>query len=52
YLREIIGGVVGGIAIIITIFLVVIYRNWKYEQDLASLLWKIDYRDITFREPL
>ncbi len=21
-------------------------RNWRYEQELASLLWKIDYRDI------
>ena len=26
------------------------YRNWKYEQELASLLWKIDYKDINFRE--
>lgn len=25
-------------------------RNWKYEQELASLLWKIDYKDISFRE--
>ncbi|XP_036369998.1 guanylate cyclase 32E-like isoform X2 [Octopus sinensis] len=52
YIREIIGGVVGGIAVVIIVFLVVIYRNWKYEQDLASLLWKIDYKEITFREPL
>ena len=22
------------------------HRNWKYEQDLASLLWKVDYDDI------
>ena len=25
-------------------------RNWKYEQELASLLWKIDHKDIRFRE--
>lgn len=23
------------------------HRNWKYEQELASLLWKIDYKDLT-----
>ena len=22
-------------------------RNWKYEQELASLLWKIDLKDVT-----
>ena len=21
-------------------------RNWKYEQELQSLLWKIDFRDL------
>ncbi len=24
-------------------------RNWRYEQDLASLLWKIDYKDINIK---
>jgi hypothetical protein len=24
----------------------IIYRNWRYEQELDSLLWKIDYKDI------
>ena len=23
------------------------FRNWRYEQELASLLWKIDYKDLT-----
>lgn len=23
------------------------YRNWKYEQELQSLLWKIDSRDLS-----
>ena len=26
--------------------LILLYRNWKYEQELASLLWKVDYDDI------
>ena len=25
------------------------YRNWRYEQELASLIWKIDYDDIQQR---
>lgn len=24
----------------------VLYRNWRYEQELDSLLWKIDFKDI------
>ncbi|WAQ95329.1 GCY3E-like protein [Mya arenaria] len=24
--------------------------NWKYENDLASLLWKLDYKDIDFKD--
>ena len=26
------------------------FRNWKYEQQLASLLWKIEYKDIVIRD--
>lgn len=26
------------------------YRNWRYEQELDSLLWKIDYKDIKMHE--
>lgn len=25
------------------------YRNWKYELELASLLWKVEYEDIDFQ---
>ncbi|XP_070580962.1 guanylate cyclase 32E-like [Ptychodera flava] len=46
---KIVGGTIGGIMLIIIIIAAVVYRNWKYEQDLASLLWKIDYRDINIR---
>ncbi|KAL5018500.1 hypothetical protein ScPMuIL_004222 [Solemya velum] len=48
YTTEVLSGVAGGIVLIVVIVAVLVYRNWKYEQDLASLLWKIDYKDITF----
>lgn len=28
----------------------ILYRNWKYEQELDSLLWKVDFRDIEIKE--
>lgn len=28
----------------------VFYRNWKYEQELDSLLWKVDYKDIEIND--
>lgn len=28
----------------------VLYRNWRYEQELDSLLWKIDFKDIQMHE--
>jgi len=28
-----------------------VYRNWRYEQALDSLLWKVDYRDIALKAP-
>ncbi|OWF46455.1 guanylate cyclase 32E-like [Mizuhopecten yessoensis] len=49
YTTEILFGVAGGILLIVVIISVLIYRNWRYEQDLASLLWKIDYKDISMR---
>lgn len=39
-------GVVGGLVLLLVIILLVVYRNWRYEQELDSLLWKIDYKDI------
>ena len=25
-------------------------RNWRYEQELASLLWKVDFKDVVCRD--
>ncbi|XP_045213178.2 receptor-type guanylate cyclase Gyc76C-like isoform X2 [Mercenaria mercenaria] len=50
YTKEILSGVAGGLALIVLIIGFLVYRNWKYENDLASLLWKIDYKDIDFKD--
>ncbi|PSN49481.1 Atrial natriuretic peptide receptor 1, partial [Blattella germanica] len=47
---EIVAGVIGGLALILAIVLLVVYRNWRYEQELDSLLWKVDYKDIQMDE--
>lgn len=47
---EITCGITGGIFLVIVIFCLVLYRNWKYEQELDSLLWKVDYKDIQINE--
>lgn len=44
------GGIAGGFLLIITAVLLVLYRNWKYEQELDSLLWKVNYKDIQIKE--
>ncbi|PVD38413.1 hypothetical protein C0Q70_01028 [Pomacea canaliculata] len=49
YTKEVVAGIAGSLILIGTIVGYLIYRNWRYEQDLASLLWKIDFKDITFR---
>ena len=38
---EIIMGVLGGIAAVVSVVVILAYRNYKYEQELDSLLWKI-----------
>jgi hypothetical protein len=43
---EIAAGVAGGLLLILAVVLLVLYRNWRYEQELDSLLWKVDYKDI------
>ncbi|KAK6170897.1 hypothetical protein SNE40_019184 [Patella caerulea] len=48
YTREVLGGVAGGVMLVTAIIGYLIYRNWRYEQDLASLLWKIEYKDLSF----
>lgn len=44
------GGIAGGFLLIIAAVLLVLYRNWKYEQELDSLLWKVNYKDIQIKE--
>lgn len=50
YVREISAAVAGIILLVLTIVSLVLYRNWRYEQELDSLLWKIDYKDIQMHE--
>ncbi|ESO84763.1 hypothetical protein LOTGIDRAFT_221869, partial [Lottia gigantea] len=40
------GGTLGGVVLIIVVVVVIAYRNWRYEQELASLIWKIDLKEI------
>ncbi|OAD60804.1 Guanylate cyclase 32E [Eufriesea mexicana] len=47
---EIVGGIAGGFLLIIVTVILVLYRNWKYEQELDSLLWKVNYKDIQIKE--
>lgn len=43
-----------GVCVVIVIILVIVftawYRNWRYEQDLDSLLWKIDFKEIQMHD--
>lgn len=50
YTGEITASVVGGFLFIFVIMALVVYRNWRYEQELDSLLWKIDFKDIEMPE--
>ncbi|OQV14132.1 Guanylate cyclase 32E [Hypsibius exemplaris] len=47
---HIVGGVVGGIMGLIILFAIFVYRDWKYEQEIAGLVWKIDIDDISFED--
>lgn len=50
YTGEIFSGVAAALLLIVTIVSLVLYRNWRYEQELDSLLWKIDFKDIQMHE--
>ncbi|XP_050310703.1 guanylate cyclase 32E [Anthonomus grandis grandis] len=50
YTVEITGGVAGGLILVTLLVSLVLYRNWRYEQELDSLLWKIDFKEIKFNE--
>ncbi|XP_050522533.1 receptor-type guanylate cyclase Gyc76C isoform X2 [Daktulosphaira vitifoliae] len=47
---EILSVVAGILLLVLAIVSLVFYRNWKYEQELDSLLWKVDYKDIEIND--
>ncbi|ELU09058.1 hypothetical protein CAPTEDRAFT_121651 [Capitella teleta] len=49
YTSQIVSGTIGGVLIVAIIAGVIAYRNWKYEQELASLLWKIEMKEVTLK---
>lgn len=50
YTGEISAGVAGGALLLLGVVSLVLYRNWRYEQELDSLLWKVDFKDIQMHE--
>lgn len=50
YTKEITAAIAGALLLILTIISLVFYRNWRYEQELDSLLWKIDFKDIQMND--
>ncbi|KAL8565518.1 hypothetical protein ACOMHN_049494 [Nucella lapillus] len=46
YIPQMVGGIIAGIVFIVACILVGVYRNWRYEQEVASLIWKIDPKEI------
>ncbi|XP_023221345.1 receptor-type guanylate cyclase Gyc76C-like [Centruroides sculpturatus] len=44
--REIIAGVLGSILLSVCLITAITYRNWKYEQEIAGLLWRITFDDM------
>lgn len=50
YTGEISAAIAGGALLLLGIVSLVLYRNWRYEQELDSLLWKIDYKEIQLHE--
>ncbi len=39
-------GVLGGLAVVFTVAIFVAYRNYRYEQELDLLLWKVDPKEL------
>lgn len=50
YTGEISAGIAGGALLLLGVVSLVLYRNWRYEQELDSLLWKVDFKDIQMHE--
>lgn len=49
---QIMGTIAGTIFLVFIIVGLIFYRNWKYEQELDSLLWKVDFKDIQLNEDM
>nr|CFW94229.1 Eka-Guanyl cyclase protein [Euperipatoides kanangrensis] len=45
---EIVGGTLGGLLAVAITVAFIAYRNWRFEQEIAGLLWKVDIKDIGF----
>ncbi|KAH8318573.1 hypothetical protein KR067_011793 [Drosophila pandora] len=50
YTGEISAAIAGGALLLLGLVSLVFYRNWRYEQELDSLLWKIDFREVQMHE--
>lgn len=50
YTGEISAGIAGGALLLLGVVSLVLYRNWRYEQELDSLLWKVDFKEIQMHE--
>jgi len=47
--RDLALGVAVGVALVAAAVVAVAYRNYRYEQELDLLLWKVDSKDIVVR---
>lgn len=50
YTGEISAAIAGSALLLLGIVSLVLYRNWRYEQELDSLLWKVDFKEIQMHE--
>lgn len=50
YTGEISAGIAGGALLLLGVVSLVLYRNWRYEQELDSLLWKVDFKEIQMHD--
>lgn len=50
YTGEISAAIAGIALLLLGIVSLVLYRNWRYEQELDSLLWKVDFKEIQMHE--
>ena len=43
-------GVVGGVSVVLSVVIIVAYRNYRYEQELDLLLWKVEPKELKAKE--